>query len=98
VDRLAVEIALRDVAWAVDVGFQRNQFPVRVPKALLGQLAFRHAVRAPHLMAVHRAHLAGQPGDGRDHEIAAGVDVKHVAHVARRIADAVLRAKPRRLL
>src|SRR5688572_31265750 len=91
VDRLALQVALRDIPGAVGAGLHQIQLFV---EALLGELALGDAVGTPHLVAVHRAHLAGQPGDRRHHEIAVGIDVKHVAHVALRIADAMLGAQP----
>src|SRR5260221_14168742 len=45
-------------------------------------------------MAVHRALLAGQPGNRGDYEFVRRIDVEQVAHVARRVADAVLGPEP----
>src|SRR6202008_2148346 len=77
VDRLAVEIALGDVSSAIDAGLHRAQFSVRLPEALLGELSLGHAVGAPDLVAVHRALLAGQPGDRGDDEVAFRIHVQH---------------------
>src|SRR6185503_20954664 len=64
---------------------------------LFGELALGDPECAPHLVAVHRAHLAGKPGDRRHDKVAVRIDVKHVAHVRPRIAYAVLGPQPRRI-
>src|SRR6185503_10946117 len=71
VDHLLVEVAVGELAGAVDGGLAPEQRSVEL---LLGELAFGDAVDAPHLVAVHRAALAGQPGDGGDDEAVLRID------------------------
>src|SRR5204863_36620 len=68
-----------------------------VADQVLGELALRDTVHAPDVMAVHRAHLPRQPGERLDHERILRIDVEEMAHVALRVADAVLLAQPGRL-
>src|SRR5262245_54087954 len=87
VDHLLVEIAIGELAGAVDRGLAAEERGVEL---LLGQLALGDAVDAPHLVAMHRAGLARQPGDRGDDEAVLGVDVEEVPHIALRIPDPVL--------
>src|SRR5262249_1584758 len=75
------EVAVGDLAGAVEAGGLCGEL-------FLGQLAFGDAEHAPHLMAVHRAHLAGKPGNRGDDEVAVRIDVEQVTHVRLRVADA----------
>src|SRR5581483_11347083 len=88
---LAFEVAVRELARTHHGGLYALE---RRRELLLGELALGDAEGAPHLVAVHRALLARQPGDGADDEAIPRVDVQHVPHVAIRVADAVLRPQP----
>ncbi len=90
----AAEIDIRQFAGTDYFRPERLEQGSRRAEGFFGQFAFDDAVGAPYIVAVHRALLARQPGDRGEHEIVVGIHVQEVAHVARRVADAVLRPEP----
>src|SRR5205814_4264627 len=64
-NRLLLEIRVGEIAGPVEARAPDGQVLVEL---VLGELAFRDAIHAPDVVSVHRAHLAGKPGDRRDDE------------------------------
>src|SRR6266540_1373589 len=93
-DHLLLEVGLGEGAGRIKLFFHDFKLVFGVAELLLGQLAFRDAVHAPHPVPVQRAHLPGQPGDRGDDESILRVDVEQVPHVAVRVADAMLGTQP----
>src|SRR5439155_5191639 len=94
VHHLLLEIAVGELAGPVDHLLVQLEL---LAELLLREIALDDAVHAPHLVRVHGADLSRQPGDGGDDEGIVGIDVEEMAHVAVRVADAVLGPQPGRL-